>query len=742
VWKNGRNPRQLKTYASSKDIRKFLGFCNFYRRFIRNFSSIAKPLNTLLKKDVKWNFGNTKKMAFEQLKKLICEEPVLIQPDQTKPFEVEVDASNYAVGAVLMQRDDKNVLHPVAFFSKTMNEAQRNYDVYNKELLGLQEMFRNWRHYLHQAAHKVKVYTDHANLLFWKNPGDQTRRVARWHAELMDYDFELVHIAGTKNGRADALSRWPDHDKGGEDNKQLVVLPPKFFAKAYARLAGSDEADPSNPYQWRRMTQGLDNGEYASLQERITKDQQKSDRSKEQIQRWTNTHQMMKHNDTWWKEDRIVVAGDNNLKRGVIHYFHDTPSAGHPGITNTYEIAKRDVWWPNMKQDVEQYIKGCAVCQANKINRRPLKPEIFPITPEHSLPFQTVAMDFITKLPKSGKYDTILTITDHDCTKATIFIPCQETITAEGVATLYLRHVYPRFEIPKKVITDRDTRFTSKFAKGLNKALNIQANMSTAYHPQTDGQSERTNQSLEIFIRCYCDEEQDNWHIWLPMAEFAHNQWPNATTKETPFKLIMGYTPRVEWIEKPGLVPQVEERLKELEQVRKTAWDAMIKAQTMLRMKKPGNKKFQPYKEGDQVWLEGTNLKTLYPSAKLGPKRYGPFRVLTRFSNAIYKLEIPQQWKIHNVFHANLLTPYKETELHGPNFTRLPPDLINGEEEYKVERILDMKQKGRGRKTHYLIKCKGYPTSDNSWEPEENVTATELIAEFKTRKNKAKGRKL
>jgi hypothetical protein len=168
----------------------------------------------------------------------------------------------------------------------------------------------------------------------------------------------------------------------------------------------------------------------------------------------------------------------------------------------------------------------------------------------------------------------------------------------------------------------------------------------------------------------------------------------------------------------------------------------MIKAQTMLRIKRPGNKKFQPYKEGDQVWLEGTNLKTLYPSAKLGPKRYGPFRVLTQFSNAVYQLEIPRQWKIHNVFHANLLTPYKETELHGPNFTRLPPDLINREEEYEVERILDMKQKGKGCKTHYLIKWKGYPTSDNSWEAEENVKATERIEEFKMRKNKAKGRKL
>ena len=157
-----------------------------------------------------------------------------------------MDASNYAIGAVLMQKDDKNVLHPVAFFSKTLNEAQRNYDVYNRKLLGLLEMFRHWRQYLHQATHQVKVHTDHANLLFWKNPGDHNRRVARWHAELMDYDFQLVHISGKKNGRADALSRRPDYDEGDGDNKQLVVLPPKFFSQAYARIAGSDEVNPNN----------------------------------------------------------------------------------------------------------------------------------------------------------------------------------------------------------------------------------------------------------------------------------------------------------------------------------------------------------------------------------------------------------------------------------------------------------------------------------------------------------------
>ena len=136
-------------------------------------------------------------------------------------------------------------------------------------------------------------------------------------------------------------------------------------------------------------------------------------------------------------------------------------------------------------------------------------------------------------------------------------------------------------------------------------------------------------------------------------------------------------------------------------------------------------------------------MKTLYPTAKLGPKRYGPFRILKQMSPAVYQLEIPKHWKIHNVFHANLITPYKETELHGPNFTRLPPDLVDGEEEYEVEKIIDMKQMGRRHKTHYLVKWKGYPMSDNSWEPRENIQVDELIKEFQSRKstNKDKGRK-
>jgi len=206
----------------------------------------------------------------------------------------------------------------------------------------------------------------------------------------------------------------------------------------------------------------------------------------------------------------------------------------------------------------------------------------------------------------------------------------------------------------------------------------------------------------------------------------------------------MGYTPRLEWNSLPSQVPAVEERLGKLEEIRLEAFRNILQAQSVLRMKKKGSKSFKPYKEGDQVWIEGTNLKTLYPTAKLGPKRYGPFKVLKQMSAAVYRVEIPKHWKIHNVFHANLIMPYKETELHGPNYNRPPPDLVDGEEEYEVEKIIDMKQMGRGRKTYYLVKWKGYPTSDNSWEPTDGIHADELIEEFKKKnpRPKAKGRRL
>ena len=258
--------------------------------------------------------------------------------------------------------------------------------------------------------------------------------------------------------------------------------------------------------------------------------------------------------------------------------------------------------------------------------------------------------------------------------------------------------------------------------------MGITQNMSTAYHPRTDGQSERSNQWLEQYLRFWVDHQQTNWHHYLPLAEFAHNSWKNKATGQSPFEILMGYSPRAEIFDVTLSIPTVALQLRDWKGAREEAQKLMIKAQK--RWTK-GKELEQKYKTGDQVWLEGCNLRIDQPSVKLAPKRYGPFKIGKVLLPITYQLKLPPQWKIHDVFHVDLLTPYRETELHGPNFKRPPPDLIDGEEEYEVEEILQSRKSSRQHKVQYLIKWKGYPDSENQWVNWDDLHADEALADFK-----------
>ena len=181
----------------------------------------------------------------------------------------------------------------------------------------------------------------------------------------------------------------------------------------------------------------------------------------------------------------------NQLKRDVLKEHHDHPIAGHPGAASTYFSVRQYYWWPRLKEHVQQYVKGCGTCQQNKVNTHKQKPPLFPITPkEGAHPFETVTMDWITKLPPSSNFDSILTITDHDCSKAVLFIPCKERMGTKELAETYFKRVFPHYGIPRKIISDRDPRITSQLARDICTETGIQQNINTAYHPQTDGQSE------------------------------------------------------------------------------------------------------------------------------------------------------------------------------------------------------------------------------------------------------------
>jgi hypothetical protein len=270
-----------------------------------------------------------------------------------------------------------------------------------------------------------------------------------------------------------------------------------------------------------------------------------------------------------------------------------------------------------MKDTITNYIKGCALCQSRKNNPTNPKPPLFPIPSDtYTLPFKSITLDFITKLPHSQTYNTILTITDT-FSKASIFVPCNETIDSEKTALLYATYVLPHYGLPSRIISDRDPRFTSTFTKELCRLLQIDQNISTAYHPQTDGQSERTNQWLEQYLRIFTNFQQNDWASWLPLTQYAHNSWPNATTKKAPFELIMGHIPRVHQTTRTSTSPSAETRLQNVTEARQQVVEAIRRSQELITRIPT---RFTPYCVGDKVWLDAKNLNTSHPSAKLGPK--------------------------------------------------------------------------------------------------------------------------
>jgi hypothetical protein len=502
------------------------------------------------------------------------------------------------------------------------------------------------------------ILTDHANLTYWKAPRKLDRRHARWHADLEEYDFEMVHIPGSTNGPADALSRPPDADKGENDNQDVVMIPPHRIRMAI-----------------------------------------------------------------------ILETPSDQFLRNVLQELHDHPTAGHPGRDETLRKVQELYQWPKMNQWVADYVKGCATCQQNKIQTHKKKTPAFGITTTPNMkPFSQIALDLITGLPRVNGKDAILTIVDHGCSRAAIFIPCTTTITGPGIAQLYLQNFYPWFGLPRRIISDRDPRFTSQFGKALTRKLGISRNISTAFHPQTDGLSERKNQWVEQYLRTVTSTNPEDWMQWLALASAVHNNRKNMTTGLSPNQILLGYEPQLTpGTSEPSNNEMAEERVKKLMENRDQATRAINEA-----AKGNGTVPSQ-YHVGNQVWLEGKNLKFPHQATKLNPKRYGPFRVIKEISPVAYQLQLPPSLNIHPVFHASLLSPYSETPSHGPNFSRPPPDLIDNEEEYEVEQIKAHRNFGRSKCLQYLIKWKGYPECDNTWEDATDVHAPEITKQYHKR---------
>ena len=487
------------------DLRSFLGLANYYRQFVRSFSQIAAPLTELTKRSSSLSWGEVEQSAFEALKNALTSHPVLQPPNPEAPFFLHTDASDYATGAALMQKDSEGREYAVAYESKRLHGPEVRYTTHEKEQLSVVRALKHWRHHL--KGRPFTLITDSTCVKHLPTQPTLSSRQARWCETLAEFEFEIVHRAGPLNVVPDAMSRWPGY--------QLNVLHATTISVEDVRdeILSAAEVDPK--YQ-----------EVKSLVEA----NQSRDFS-------------LANGLLVFRTDRVYVPNTETLRTRLLHEAHDAKISGHLGREKTYERLSRLFYWPKMRRSVAAYVRSCVTCQQIKPEHRfpPGLLQPLPVPPEK---FHTYSLDFITQLRKAHRTqnDAILTIQDS-CSKLLAVIPCKTTITAKEVANLFYKHISKRFGVPKVLVSDRDSKFTSAFWQSMSDHLGTELMMSTARHPQTDGQSEKANQTVEDMIRAYVAAHHRDWDQHLAALEFAYNDSKHASTGFTPFWLTYGQHP-------------------------------------------------------------------------------------------------------------------------------------------------------------------------------------------------------
>jgi len=705
------------TPKSLKEVRSFMQFCNFYRAFIPNFADITVPFNELTRKNVKFVWEARQEAAFRKLKEVIARDITLLLPVPGARFRLETDASDYAVGAVLHQIIDGKP-RPIAFFSKAFDEAARNWPVYDKELCGVVYALAHWPQHLRNAP-EFDIWTDHLNLQYFRDPQKLNRRQARWAMELADYNFKLHYHPGKLNVVADALSRMDEPEGGVKgDNANTIVLKNEWF---------SDSPDTTRVNR-------LSFRDEEEILEEIRRRRQQCDKKVEQGL-LTQSKDYKETNGVVEYKGLIYVPRDRTLRDRILYAHHDTPLMGHPGRNQTVGLIQRNYWWPGLRGHAAKYVSACETCQRTKPRQGAIAAPLHPHDPP-SAPWEVISADMIGPLSKSNGFDAIFVIVDR-LTKMVIAVPSTVDQTAEGTARIFRDHVFKRFGVPKKVISDRGPQFVSNFMTEFYRMVGITANPSTAYHPQTDGQTERANAEVEKYLRAWINTRQDDWAEWLAIAEFAINNRTTTATGVSPFELNYGRHPNVNVAPRrtgkneaaSTFVRDMQDAAKEAEAALKLAADTM-KAQTDKHRQPSRN-----YIVGQRVWLEATNIN--FPAApgatkKLMDRRVGPFKILKKIGPSAYRLQLPRGWKrMHPVFNEALLTPFVPPEAeHQKAPPPPPPDIIEGKPEYDVEEVLNSRRQGRNG-IQYLVLWKGYPREDATWEPPSNMArAEEAISDF------------
>ncbi|MBW0511427.1 hypothetical protein O181_051142 [Austropuccinia psidii MF-1] len=451
-------PRNLKANQS------FLGLTNFYCRFIKNYSKKISSLTSFLKKDSCLTLNE------EALK---------------------TDASDYALGAGLSHVSDSGK-HPISFNSGRRIPVELNYEIHDKELLGIVWDLKRWRAFLLSLSSPFEVLTNHSSLQYFMSSKVLTRRKARW----AEFHFPITYCPGHLATLLDALScREHVYPERGEDFisknpmsfQQLIeqdeVQPSRYFSVKVESF--SNFIDPIQKALWQ-------NSQYRSIVQELGKGKSIQD------------YYLDFSSQILLFQDWMVVPNDPTIHLSILQKLHDSPLAGHPAQERTLKLVKRDFHWSSMTQFIKDYVSSY----------------------------------FITQLPLSNSFDSILFIRDR-FSKMAVFIPTMSSITSLDLAHLFIKNILSNHGLPSSIVSDRGPLFVPSFLTTLCQQVKISRDLSTAYHPETYGQTERVNQIIEQYLWMYVSYHQDDWNIWLPLAESAYNNSDHSSTKESPFLLFM-----------------------------------------------------------------------------------------------------------------------------------------------------------------------------------------------------------
>ena len=657
------------TPTDLKSLRGFLGITGYYRRFVNGYGKIAWPLTQLLKKD-NFHWGIEAQLAFEKLKQAMTSLPVLAVPCFDKPFVVETDASGRGVGAVLMQEG-----RPVAYMSQTLSDRAQQKSVYERELMAIVLAIQKWRHYL--LGRRFVVHTDQKSLKFLVDQRMMGQEQQKWMAKLLGYDFEIKYKAGKENRAADALSR-------------------KHYFGAISSITFHDweglEEEVQQDCKLRDIMQALLSG------------------------REVATGFQLKGGRLDYKDRLVVPKGSPRIPL-ILQEFHDTTMGGHSGFFRTYKRVSGLIRWEGMKKSIQQYVQRCDICNRNKHSTLAPAGLLQPL-PIPTQVWEDLSMDFIGDLPKALGMDTILVVVDR-LTKYAHFIGLSHPYTAKEVAGVFIREVVKLHGFPASIVSDRDRLFMSTFWTELLKQSGTKLKFSSAYHPQTDGQTEVINKCLEAYLRCFSGTKPKQWPRWLCWAEYWFNTNYNVSTKVTPFKALYGRDPPALLKGEQGssTVEEVNQLMFERNVILDELKEQLARAQSRMKAQADKKRRELEFSVGDVVYLriQPYKLKSLATriNQKLSPRYYGPFEVLERIGPVAYRLKLPPGSLVHPIFHVSLLK-----NCLAPNVIPQPlPAELHEDWELNMQpsKVLAIRHNQAGE-LEVLIKWHNMPDCDSSWE--------------------------